>query len=122
MRKNILFIDDDEDFLESYVEELKNSLNDVSIESALSAKEAIVKLDRQDYNVIISDYKMPVIDGLKFFDILDSKFPKIARIILSGYCNEEVIAELKDKNILYLHKPCGIDKLVETINLALERM
>lgn len=122
MRKNILFIDDDKDFLEYFLENVKSSISDASVDFATSAKEAIVKLDRQDFNVVVSDYRMPGIDGIKLFEILDSKFPKIARIILTGYSDKELIADLKKRNILYLQKPCRIEDLVNTIDLAVKNV
>ncbi len=102
-----------------FSEVMSGNIPDVMIECASSVKEAIVKLDRQDFNIIISDYRMPGIDGIKFFDILDEKFPKIARIILTGYSDMELINELKNKNILYLQKPARIEDLLKTIEQAL---
>ena len=122
MHKNILFLDDDRDFLNIFFEVITDSIADVTIECAATVKEAIVKLDRQDFNIIISDYRMPGIDGVRFFDILDEKFPKIARIILTGYSDKEHIKELKNKKIIYLQKPAKIEDLIKTIKQALNNL
>lgn len=65
---------------------------DFRVDTALSAEEALKKLSEQKYDVVVSDYKMPEIDGLEFLSILRRQGNLIPFIFLTGRGGEEVAA------------------------------
>ncbi|MCF2143203.1 MAG: PAS domain S-box protein [Candidatus Heimdallarchaeota archaeon] len=86
----ILLVDDEETLLEIskvYIEKLDESFR---IHTVKSAKEAIKLLKKTPFDVIISDYQMPEIDGLKFLSILREQDYDIPFIIFTGKGREEV--------------------------------
>lgn len=86
---------------------------------AHDGNEALECLDRQDYDLIISDYKMPNMNGVqlkKEIDI-DKKKSLIPFILISASTIQEDISELlKRKNVVYLEKPLKKDNLLDVIN------
>ncbi len=120
MIKRILFVDDNENFLEALKEQLQDKFQDIHSDFVTTAKEAIKRLAKLDYNALVTDFKMPGIHGLKLIDIIEKDYPDIVRIILSEYPRSAIHSKAKNQNFIYLPKNCGIDKLVGTIEKELQ--
>ena len=121
MNKKILFVDDDLNVLKSYKRTYRKLYN---IVTALSGEEGIKKLyeSEEDFAIVISDMKMPEMNGLKFLAEVKKLFPKKLRIILSGNPDLLDVKEAeKNKDIFkYLKKPCNQDDFNDTIIKAFE--
>ncbi|MDD4299249.1 MAG: PAS domain S-box protein [Methanomicrobium sp.] len=65
----------------------------ILVDTALSASEALQKLQIQNYDAIVSDYEMPVIDGIEFLKRLRSQKNTTPFIIFSGRGREDVLIE-----------------------------
>lgn len=63
---------------------------DFRVDTALSAEEALQKLLKKEYDVVVSDYKMPVMDGLEFISELRRQGNKIPFVMFTGKGREEV--------------------------------
>jgi two-component system response regulator HupR/HoxA len=89
-KRTVLFVDDDEAILRS----LERGLIDEPYNTlfAKSCKEALEILQQEEVHVIVTDMRMPQIDGLEFIKILQEKYPHIIRMVLSAYSDN---AELK---------------------------
>jgi sigma-B regulation protein RsbU (phosphoserine phosphatase) len=77
---------------------------ELEIETAQHAKEAFGKLTINDYDLIISDLKMPELDGIEFLSIVSELYPNTSRILLSGNADIEDL----DKAI----NQCNLDHYV----------
>ncbi|OGO85571.1 MAG: hypothetical protein A2Y22_03640 [Clostridiales bacterium GWD2_32_59] len=79
---SILFVDDEINVLNS----LKRGVREESYKTffALSGKEALEILEREEINVIITDAGMPEMNGLTLLNIVKKKYPHIVRMMLSG--------------------------------------
>ncbi len=79
----ILFVDDEEKVLKS----LQRGLMDepYNLLFATSGKEALEKLEKNEVHVIVTDMRMPEMSGLELLRIVKEKYPKIVRLVLSGY-------------------------------------
>ena len=75
--KRILVVDDEPDVAHVLVEMLEADGHQV--ESATNGAEALAKLDRLPYDVILSDTRMPVLDGYGFFTELERRHPELRR-------------------------------------------
>jgi len=122
MRKqSILIVDDEVNVLNTLKRIFRTE--DYIIFTAQSAKDGLYVLEKENVDLIISDQKMPVMDGLDFFEKTIEKYPDVIRIILSGY------AELKDalrainKGCVYkfIVKPWNNEELKITLKRALEQ-
>ncbi|PKL49391.1 MAG: hypothetical protein CVV39_03020 [Planctomycetes bacterium HGW-Planctomycetes-1] len=82
-RKVILFVDDEVKVLNS----LRRGLIDEPYETlfADSGKKALEILEQKEVHILVTDMRMPEMSGLELLKIVREKYPKIVRIVLSGY-------------------------------------
>lgn len=119
--QTVIFVDDEINILRS----LERGLIDEDFECifASSAKEALEILENQPISVIVSDMRMPGMDGLQLLKIVKEKWPKTVRIVLSGYAQlTQVIATVNQADIFrFILKPWKMDgEFLDVINSALE--
>jgi DNA-binding NtrC family response regulator len=112
----ILVVDDDTNLLDG----LKRSMREKQIMwkqmFVSSANDALDILATKKIDVIITDYKMPGIDGLELLSIVKEKYPDIKRILLTGQSENEVFESAKDIAHSYLSKPCPITDIINAID------
>jgi len=82
-KRTVLFVDDEEKILKS----LKRGLLDEAYNTlfALSGKEALEILQREEVHIIVTDMRMPEMSGLELLRIVKQEYPHIVRMVLSGY-------------------------------------
>lgn len=88
----ILHVDDDRDFLD-LAKTILSEEGPFTVESASSASEALDKLQNACFDVIISDYEMPRLNGLEFFKLLRQKGVTTPFIIFTGKGREEIAVQ-----------------------------
>lgn len=115
MNLKILFVDDDKNLLESISRMLTVERDDISFATALSAAEALDILESDIYNVIVTDHKMPGMDGLTLLSIVRSKYPDLKRVMLSAQVNEEIKKEAESLAEIYISKPCDSEAIIDRI-------
>ncbi|HEX8949524.1 MAG TPA: NAD(P)H-dependent oxidoreductase subunit E [Dissulfurispiraceae bacterium] len=119
MKGNILVVDDELVILRSCERILVPEGYRVSTTS--SAKEALGILDKNQYDLIITDLKMPEMDGLEFMKQVRTKNPDINIVVVTGYPSQESIKESLSLRIVdYLPKPFSPILLLEVVNKAVE--
>lgn len=113
--KKILFVDDELQILRALCRVFMDT--DYAIFKAESGQEALDFLKSNYVDMIITDMRMPYMDGYELLSQVKKLYPDIIRIILSGYSDEKVIFKALEKNIarLYIMKPWENDKLLKTI-------
>ncbi len=83
---------------------------------ATDGAQALRMADELLPHVIFSDIKMPVMDGLKLFDILTERQPGIKKVIISGYDDFQLVREAMQHNAFdYLLKPVNREELSATL-------
>ena len=88
-RHKILILDDDSDWLTLCREQLANLPSGPEIFTATNAKRALALMETEDIKLLISDLKMPRIDGLQMIAIVRRRFPITRTVVLSGMEDEE---------------------------------
>jgi len=86
----VLLVDDDPLFLELSNIFLKVFYG-ITSDTVNSAKEALTKLEKDSYDVIVSDYDMPFIDGITFLRTIRNKKISIPFILFTGFGKEEIM-------------------------------
>ncbi|MFX0052322.1 MAG: PAS domain S-box protein [Candidatus Hermodarchaeota archaeon] len=86
----ILCIDDEPDFLELTKIFLEKEDERLRVDTSTSVEEALKLLERKNYEAIVCDYQMPVMDGIQFLESLRNKNDLIPFIVLTGKSREEV--------------------------------
>ncbi len=117
----VLYVDDEKITLELL---RLTFLNEFNIITASSAAEGLKLLDtHSDIHVVISDQKMPVMNGLEFIKEIKSKSQTRVCMLLTGFLESEVMLEGFNKELIfrYITKPWNRDELKETIQEALHR-
>ncbi|MBN1763608.1 MAG: PAS domain S-box protein [Methanomicrobia archaeon] len=115
-RIKILHVDDEPDVLISTKRFLERRNANFSIDGATSVEEGIELLNSVDYDVVLSDYKMPGMDGLEFLDYLRQSGNTVPFIMFTGKGREEVAMEALNKGANhYLQKGGEIKSLYGTL-------
>lgn len=116
----ILFVDDEIQILSS----LKRLFidTDYDIYTADSGIEALKILENEDISLIISDMRMPIMDGYQLLSKVKETYPQVLRVILSGYSDEKVIFNALQQNVakLYMFKPWENEKLLNLVDQIFE--
>jgi len=100
----VLMVDDDPTVLDITKIFLERS-GDIGVDAVESAEEAIKRLDGDHYDVIVSDYVMPEMDGISFLKLVRSRDPDVPFILFTGKGREEVVIEaLNNGADYYLQK------------------
>jgi len=89
----VLFVDDDRLLLDLSKEFLEQQEEDFRVDTAISAEETLRKLSEEGYDVVVSDYQMPVMDGLEFLSELRRQGNTVPFIVFTGKGREEVAVE-----------------------------
>jgi putative nucleotidyltransferase with HDIG domain len=112
----ILFVDDEPYVLEGMRRMLRSMRNEWTMSFALGGAEAFELLDREPFDVIVTDMKMPGIGGAELLQSVMEKYPQIIRIILSGFSEKEMSMKSVGTTHQYLSKPCDPEVLKRTIS------
>jgi CheY-like chemotaxis protein len=121
MRKHrILLVDDEPDILESYQHALQTLIRGLVVDVASSPGKALDAAAAQRFDIIISDYRMPEMDGLEFLARVHRFQPLARRLLLSAYASPELEEKASRSADAYLSKTVDLDVLVGHIEQALQ--
>jgi len=108
---NILFVDDDKDIIDGYKRMLFSMKTHWEQYYAISGEDALKIMEENKIDVIVSDMKMPGMDGTALLGKVKELYPRVLRIILSGYQDEIKIIRSTSLAHQFLLKPCDADQL-----------
>lgn len=121
----ILCVDDDPNILDAYKRKLRKRFQ---IETAPGGPEALTLIGErmgrgETYAVIVSDMKMPEMDGIQFLKEVKKRSPDSVRIMLTGNADQQTaIAAVNEGNIFqFLTKPCPDEFFATTLENALKQ-
>jgi len=118
----VLLVDDEPDILLGYKMALENGLG-VRVETARSGLEALGCLTTLRPDIIVSDYRMPVMDGMEFFTRVRGLAPHIPLVMLTAYPDSDLaataIARLGVSR--FFSKTIAPEQLVEEVRRLLAR-
>ena len=113
----ILFVDDEVAVLDSIRRLLRPQRFLWQMEFANDAASALELIAAEPFEVVVTDFRMPGMDGDQLLAIVRERSPATARLILSGYSGKDASMAAGGLVHQYLNKPCSRDDLV----LAIER-
>jgi DNA-binding NtrC family response regulator len=117
MSEKVLLVDDEVDFLDTLSERMRTRGMEVATSS--SGVEALKRVEKESYDVIILDLMMPGVDGLETLKILKEKKPDLQVILLTGQATvEKGIEAMKLGAMDFLEKPADLSQLTEKIKKA----
>jgi putative nucleotidyltransferase with HDIG domain len=115
-QRRILFVDDEPMVLKGLQRSLRKMRDEWEMTFASSSKEALEILDSGSFDVIVSDLRMPEMDGAQLLAEVKRKHPQVVRIILSGQVEQETTFRSLQLAHQSLSKPCDADILKHTLN------
>jgi HD-like signal output (HDOD) protein/ActR/RegA family two-component response regulator len=115
-KRRIIFVDDEPMVLKGLQRTLRKMRGEWEMTFTSSSKEALDILGTGSFDVIVSDLRMPEMDGMQLLAEVKSKHPQVIRIILSGQVEQE--STFKSVQVAHqsLSKPCDADILKHTLN------
>ncbi len=120
-RPRILLVDDEPDILASLEDLFQAELSEVQVDSVISGHDALEALSKHAYALIISDYKMPGMDGLELLRKVREDAPKILRILMTAFPDLTIaldaINEASVEN--FFVKPLEPDEIIQQIRAML---
>ncbi len=101
----VLFVDDEINILKSIQRGFLHSSFEVV--TAECAKDGLEILEEGEIDVLVTDYRMPEIDGLQFLKIVKNRYPEVNRVILSGFIEKSIAVESLTRGLAstYILKP-----------------
>jgi HD-like signal output (HDOD) protein/CheY-like chemotaxis protein len=111
LHSRLLFVDDESLVLQGLRRSLHSMRGEWDMTFVESGEQALETLARGPYDAIITDMKMPRMDGAQLLDNVKQLYPEIVRIVLSGQANREAILRSIGPTHQYLSKPCDPQEL-----------
>ena len=118
-RKRVLLLEDSE-YLKSLIQRFLES-NSYTVESVAHGAEGVRSIQREDFDIIICDMKMPRLSGDRFYFAVKKMMPHLCRrfIFITGYTGDTRINDfIKQIDGTILTKPFLLDELFEAVNLV----
>ena len=118
---DMLLIDDDEwirDSLSIYFDS-----EGCSIFTCETAEEGLQILDRQRFDIIIADYRLPGMDGIQFFERILLPHPDVVKILITAYPTDTVSCQARQAGVQrVISKPFTSSELLECLTALMDPM
>lgn len=117
----VLTVDDEKDIRESIKQLLELTLKDVEVVTAEDGEDALRILSAGHFDLILTDYKMPKMDGLTFLKKAMKTHPDVPRLMLTAYPDPALAARaVKEAGVgLFVAKPFDMDYLLDVVRSIL---
>ncbi len=117
----ILIVDDDAALLEALPRALKLRLDGLQIDISDNAADALVRIRETDYDAVVSDIKMPGLDGLEVLREIKKLRPKTPTVLITGHGEHDLAVQaLRGGAYDFVQKPIDRDYFVASLERAIE--
>jgi HD-like signal output (HDOD) protein len=113
----ILFVDDEVAILDGLRDLLRKERRRWDMVFAVGGHEALEELASQPFDVVVSDIRMPGMDGAQLLTRVKAEYPSVARIVLTGHADRDAVLRALPVAHQFLTKPCDAGAL----RVAIER-
>ncbi|UQU62561.1 response regulator [Couchioplanes caeruleus] len=114
-RPHIVFVDDEPRILSGLRRMLRTHRGQWDMSFVEGGQAALETLHSRHCDVIVTDYRMPGMDGAQLLERVRTEFPAMARVILSGQANEDNLMRIMVLAHEFLHKPSTPDQIVRAV-------
>jgi DNA-binding NtrC family response regulator len=119
-RKHLLLVDDEAALRETLAERLVEAGFDV--DQAETGEQAIDKLAEFAFDIIVTDLRLPGLDGTRVLEAAVQRYPDIVGIIVTGYGTvKDAVEAIKRGATDFVTKPFQFDELLHALNAAMEQ-
>ena len=115
MPEKVLFVDDEPNVLAAYERQLRKQFDVVTMQGGEAGLQAVTMSG--PYAVVVSDFRMPNMDGIEFLSRVKGISPDTVRMILTGYADVQTAIEaVNEGNVFrFLTKQCPPDSLAKAV-------
>ncbi len=114
MEKSILVVDDEERIAKSLQALLAEE--DYNVDLAIGGVEGLRKLGEKVYQLVITDLRMPEVDGFRVMDFISKNCPSTAVLVITGHAStESAIEAIHNRVVDYITKPFEFDYLLSSV-------
>jgi len=118
---HILLVDDDLALLQALPHMVALRIHGVKVDTVDSAQEAIERIQEYDYDAIVSDIKMPGMDGLELLTKIQILRPEIPTLLITGHSDQALITQaLRAGAYDFIQKPIDRVYLVSALHRAIQ--
>jgi len=118
MTKKILFVDDEPMVLDGLRRSFRPLSPEWVAEFVTSSAEALEAIKREPFDAVITDMRMPGMDGAQLLDEVCQHSPQTIRMVLSGQSDQETVLRSISPTHQYISKPCDTEELKSKIASA----
>jgi DNA-binding NtrC family response regulator len=111
----VLFVDDEPNMLSALRRLLSPQRNRWDMTFVGNGASALDVLERESFNVVVSDMRMPGMDGAALLREVQRLYPAVYRVVLSGYAEPEATSRVMQVAQQFLAKPCDPSDLIGAI-------
>ena len=115
MKKKVLFVDDDALVLKGLQRMLRSLQNQWDMEFLNSGARALARMAETQFDVLVTDMRMPGMNGPELLAEVVQRHPQTVRIILSGHADKDLILKCVSSTHQFLSKPCDSESLKATV-------
>ena len=119
-KKRILFVDDEPAILAGLQNLLYKDRKRWDMVFALGSELALGEIRKAPFDIVVSDMRMPGVDGATLLNMVKDEFPATVRIMLSGHADREAIVRALPALHQLLSKPCDANTLRGAIERSLD--
>ncbi len=121
--RRILIVDDEPIIVRGLLSVLEDSGLDADLYKAYSGEEALRILDEIRMDIVVSDVKMPGMDGLQLMEHINREWPECRIIFLSGHSEfDSIYRAVQGAAVTFLLKTEGFEKIVTTLRETIEKL
>lgn len=119
-----MFVDDDPNLLEGLKRVLRPMRSEWQMTFAGSAEEALGYIDREPYDVLVTDLLMPEVNGVELLRQVKARQPQMIRLVLTGHVHHDIMVRAMELAHQFIAKPVDVSRLREIIgrSTALHRL
>ena len=110
-KKKVIFVDDESNILDGLRRMLRSIRNEYDMYFVTGGMEALKLMEGECFDVVVSDMRMPGMDGAELLEKVKNKYPHTVRIMLTGQADEQSILRTVGIVHQFLAKPCDPEKL-----------
>ena len=119
MAKRILFVDDESMVLSGLQRSLRLMRSEWEMVFAPGGNEALAAMDLQPFDIIVTDMRMPGMDGAQLLEEVQRRSPQTLRMVLSGQSDRETILRSVNPAHQFISKPCEGEELKSQVDPCL---
>lgn len=114
----VLFVDDEIQVLNGLERMLTTMEDEWDLEFVTSATEALESMSESEFDALVTDMRMPGMDGAELLERVSKQHPEVVRIVLSGQASRESVFRAVSPMHQYLSKPCDVETIRMTVSRA----